>query len=923
MAKLVCSFIFLLLCTNRVNGHCPDSKYLWNRIIYLRDSKVAPLEQLNELTDWLKKTKKCNSRIDSTQALLLHRIGWLYSQQKDFSSAIQFTLQSITLVKAQISNTAIKQTQLITSYYNLQILYDSLKLEPAKNAAIDSCIAYAIRFKGEYLYGLAALNIKVKQLFENGDYYNCIRYAKTAGDILKANSKTLQVPEGLETEYSTWKINSYIFLNDTKNAEDLLKNELKKFGKKSKNSQIPGELLILYGLIYKEKGNAQKAINYFERAYHQNKKNNYPQGSAEALNNIGYTYLTLLKQYKKALPYHFKALKYADANESLNILDNIANIYVQRGIYDSAFYFFQKAFDQLRPGFKEKDLLENNEETDASTSEYITGLLIDKASALLKEYKLIKKTTLLKEVLITCQLTDRYFDKLRTSQADIQSKLFWKTNNRRLYELAVEACYESKDFEMAFYFFEKSRSVLLNEQISIQQKMTYFDLAKQAQLQRNIFEIENRLKNTSTSAAERIDLQQKLFANNQELEILIKNINNKYPANFQNYSDTSSFTINTVRKKILIQASSLLEIFNGDSSVFILSITQNYTSLIKIDKRMYDQLSNSYISFVTNPILLNRNFIDFSHVSHQLYELIFKNINLPANGSLIISPDGKGFPFEALLVNNNSSTDYLLNHFATSYTYSAKYLMNEYTFNSSKSNNVLGIAPVKYNADLELPELYGSDISLQEIKKSFPRTTDFVFKNASKKNFLNAFQDYTIVQFYTHASEDSISHNPVIYFADSALYLSELITDRKPITQLVVLSACETANGKLYQGEGIFSFNRAFAALGIPAAVSNLWSVNNESTYSITELFYKYLSQGLSSDIALQKAKLEFIDKSTSLEKKLPYFWAGSILTGKVGTIKKYNDWSWKVLVISAVFVLSGFGYFIKRKVLKRVKDPD
>ena len=45
--------------------------------------------------------------------------------------------------------------------------------------------------------------------------------------------------------------------------------------------------------------------------------------------------------------------------------------------------------------------------------------------------------------------------------------------------------------------------------------------------------------------------------------------------------------------------------------------------------------------------------------------------------------------------------------------------MNEYTFNSSKSNNVLGIAPVKYNADLELPELYGSDISLQEIKKSF------------------------------------------------------------------------------------------------------------------------------------------------------------------------------------------------------------
>ena len=113
-----------------------------------------------------------------------------------------------------------------------------------------------------------------------------------------------------------------------------------------------------------------------------------------------------------------------------------------------------------------------------------------------------------------------------------------------------------------------------------------------------------------------------------------------------------------------------------------------------------------------------------------------------------------------------------------------------------------------------------------------------------------------------------MNNDPVIYFSDSALYLSSLIPDRKPVTQLVVLSACETANGKLYRGEGIFSFNRGFAALGIPAAISNLWSVDNESTYQITELFYKYLSQGLPTDIALQKAKLEFINTTVLPEKK-------------------------------------------------------
>ncbi len=94
------------------------------------------------------------------------------------------------------------------------------------------------------------------------------------------------------------------------------------------------------------------------------------------------------------------------------------------------------------------------------------------------------------------------------------------------------------------------------------------------------------------------------------------------------------------------------------------------------------------------------------------------------------------------------------------------------------------------------------------------------------------------------ASDSSSRGEPVIYFADSALYLSELVGENKAATQLIVLSACETATGKEYKGEGVFSFNRGFAALGIPAAISSLWSVDNKSTYRITELFYKWLSQG-------------------------------------------------------------------------------
>ena len=117
----------------------------------------------------------------------------------------------------------------------------------------------------------------------------------------------------------------------------------------------------------------------------------------------------------------------------------------------------------------------------------------------------------------------------------------------------------------------------------------------------------------------------------------------------------------------------------------------------------------------------------------------------------------------------------------------------------------------------------------------------------------------------------------------------------------MVLSACETALGKEYKGEGIFSFSREFAALGIPATVSNLWSVDNESTYRITEWFYQFVADGLPTDEALRQAKLKFFKESTG-EKKLPFYWASAILTGKTEIIKTKSRFPFgDIMVIAGI----------------------
>jgi len=191
------------------------------------------------------------------------------------------------------------------------------------------------------------------------------------------------------------------------------------------------------------------------------------------------------------------------------------------------------------------------------------------------------------------------------------------------------------------------------------------------------------------------------------------------------------------------------------------------------------------------------------------------------------------------------------------------------------------------------------------MKNYFQQSASLVRGKATKDAFLNQYYRYKIIQLYTHATDSGSSGEPVIYFADSSLLLSDLFYENKPNTSLVVLSACETAQGKLYNGEGVFSFNRQFAALGIPSCVSTLWQADDKSTYRITELFYKYLAEGLPLDVALQSAKKEFL-RSADRENRLPYFWASSILVGQTDPIRfqKTYLWLW-ALLIGMIFVLA------------------
>ena len=262
------------------------------------------------------------------------------------------------------------------------------------------------------------------------------------------------------------------------------------------------------------------------------------------------------------------------------------------------------------------------------------------------------------------------------------------------------------------------------------------------------------------------NLQSELFAKRDQLVHLKGDIKEKNPLYFQNAVDSASVSLEDVRNKLLKDHQALLELFEGEEAVYSLLITTKHAYFHRIDKVDFDSTVDSYVSFISKLSVLNARFPDFTQSAHHLYELIFQKDSLPA-GRIIISPDGQYFPFDALVLDNRNpmSPVYFLRDFATSYTYSARYLMNDFLRNSAMSSgNFLGMAPVKYSQSISLPELQGSDMSLSQIGTYFNHPYELVEKQASRQQFLQHYSNYDIIQLYTHSSDSSDRGEPIIYF---------------------------------------------------------------------------------------------------------------------------------------------------------------
>ncbi len=115
---------------------------------------------------------------------------------------------------------------------------------------------------------------------------------------------------------------------------------------------------------------------------------------------------------------------------------------------------------------------------------------------------------------------------------------------------------------------------------------------------------------------------------------------------------------------------------------------------------------------------------------------------------------------------------------------------------------------------------------------------------------------------------------------DGLLQVSELFVTRVP-ADLVSLSACESARGRIYAAEGVMGLPRAFLHAGAPRVLGSLWKVDDAATRALMTKFYESWNPvkgpAASAASALRRAQAHV---RSHPEWKAPYYWAAWVLWG-------------------------------------------
>ena len=431
-----------------------------------------------------------------------------------------------------------------------------------------------------------------------------------------------------------------------------------------------------------------------------------------------------------------------------------------------------------------------------------------------------------------------------------------------------------------------------------------------------------KTKNPALQKAAESDLIKKLG----EYEVLQENFRQKHPQ-FSAINQPRVFAIADVQK-MLGDETAILEFALGETQSYVWVIRNNSFRLVKLPpKATINQAVREFYLALTDRDAKNDNAViaKSQNLSREILSPVREEIQnvrqlvVIADGSLQLIPfsaltfapdavyepvastveivNAPSFSSLAFQQENKASrpksNDKLLavfadpifqnddERFALSKTQNPKLAPKDISENLTQNLRDVGLE--------HLARLPFSGIEAREIGKFAPEKTFVALgADASRQTFLRGdFNSYRILHFATHGFLNQ--HNPELSGLVLSLYDREgnaqngflRVIDLYSLrlhSDLVVLSACQTALGKETDGEGIVGLTRGFMYAGASGVVSSLWKVEDAATAELMKRFYRaMLKDNQTPSAALRTAQNE-LRKIPRF--KNPRYWSGFTLNG-------------------------------------------
>lgn len=686
------------------------------------------------------------------------------------------------------------------------------------------------------------------------------------------------------------------FCISTKNyekAEELLTKAyeilVESFG--NKNREVSFTLTYL-GDLYKNMGNLDKALKYYQKSIISNTDN---------FNNENI---------------HF--------NPSLKDLDPEFNKFVT--LYKKAYTIYDI--------YNEKSKNSQDLEVSLETSKLAIALF----ESILASYKDENTKTMINE----------YVYDIYNLVVLIATELYSKNNNPKYLDIAFE--YSEKGKAAILLSSIRGFAALEIGNIPVGIMEMEETLKRDISLLKNFINDENQKSSPEISKIE--TWKKNIFNKTVSYDSLINSIETNYPQYYNLKYNFEVVKISEVQAK-LKNEELLIEYKIIDSLLFTFFISHDsirfHKEILEADFKDKVQSFISSINQFPAESFDKEDFIEFIYLGNFIYRTLFTANGISEDCSrVIIVPDNiLGYlPFEALIKDYKvpdridfSKLEYVLKSYPVTYSYSSTLLFN-YFVRSTNSGKILAMAPV-YDKSLKksseslnrsdkiISNLNPLDHSREEVNNvvSIMKGKVLIGEDATEMNFKMNAAKYGILHFAMHTlidDEDPMASKLIFTqnndSTEDGLLNAYEIYNLKLNAKLAVLSACKTGTGKLSKGEGIMSLARGFLFAGIPSIVMTMWEIEDVSGAEIMTYFYKQLKAGIGPDEALRNAKLTYLKQSDPLQSH-PYFWAAYVQIGKTTPIiskSKINTITYSgAAIILVTFLYLVFRYRVRKKKMK------